>query len=151
MPTIPGSGTLINNLGGPAGYGENTVARNDDGSSQFDVSQVFPGGLNFFGHNYTSLYVNTNGSISFNTGISTYTPTSITGGLTPMIAAFWGDVDTRTPAATGTDSAPIYVDLDTVNHVFTATWPGVNYYDQKGDKKDFFQIQLYDRGHGDFD
>jgi autotransporter-associated beta strand protein len=74
-----------------------------------------------------------------------------TGPSNPIIAAFFGDIDTRTPSSAGATSAPIYLDFDTVNGVFSATWAGVNYYQTKGDKQNFFQMQLYDRGAGDFD
>lgn len=81
---IAGTGTLVRNLGGAAGFGEIVVPRNDDGSTSYSLTSVFGNGINFFGDNYTSMYVNTNGSISFTSGISTYTPTTITGGSTPI-------------------------------------------------------------------
>ena len=41
--------TMVNGLGGSAGYGENQLADNDDGSTGFlGLSSVFSGGLNFF-------------------------------------------------------------------------------------------------------
>ena len=54
--------SLLNTLGGTAGFGEISVARGDDNSSsKIDVSGVFgASGLNFFGTNYIGLYVNTN-------------------------------------------------------------------------------------------
>eukprot|EP00913_Durusdinium_trenchii_P021281 g19994.t1 len=131
------------------GFGENVVPRNDDGSVQYDISSIFAGGLNFGGQNYTSIYVNTNGSISFANGISQYTPTGITAGSTPMIAPFWADVDTRTDGAP--DSSPIYVDLDDVNKVMTITWSQVGYFSTHADVTNSFQLQLYDRGNGNFD
>ena len=87
---------IVNGLGGPAGFGEHALSRNDDGSSSFiDLSSVFDNGLNFFGTTYTGLYVNTNGSISFEGPISTFTPTVISADTVPAIFPFWGDVDTR--------------------------------------------------------
>lgn len=149
---ISGNGTLVAGLGGPAGFGETTISRNDDGSQLIaDVSSVFENGINFFGTTYTGLYVNTNGSISFGSSIGTYTPSTINGGGIPMIAPFWADVDTRTPANIGAESAPIYFDLDPVSDVLTVTWSGVNYYAFHGDHQNYFQLQLYDRGLGDFD
>ncbi|KRA55364.1 hypothetical protein ASD80_13220 [Devosia sp. Root635] len=147
---ITGNGTLVGGLGGPAGFGEQTMPRNDDGSTQVDLSSVFENGLNFFGVNGSSVYVNTNGNISFSGPVGTYTPSQITGGSTPIIAPFWADVDTRLPS-TGSQSAPIYVDLDTVRDVVTFTWNDVGYYNHHGESLNSFQLQLFDRGGGDFD
>lgn len=149
MPTL--SNVLVSGLGGAAGYGETIISRNDDGFQQVNLSAVFENGLNFFGQNYTTFFVNTNGSISFRSGISQYTPSSITGGSTPMIAPFWADIDTRTPSSIGAQSAPIYVDVDAVSDTVTITWPGVNYFATRGDLQNFFQMQLVDRGSGNFD
>lgn len=48
-------------------------------------------------------------------------------------------------------SASPYLDLDPINHVITATWANVGYYYQHTSPTNSFQLQLYDRGHGDFD
>ncbi len=155
-PVTPG-GTLVSGLGGAVGYGEIEVPRNDDGYMLLDstqVSAVFETGLNFFGTTYDSFYVNTNGSISFGSGISTYTPSTITSGGTPAILPFWADVDTRAYSDGSTPPA-IYVDVDPAADVITVTWPGVDYFStpQSGHvpKANWFQLQLYDRGNGDFD
>ncbi|WP_394689335.1 nidogen-like domain-containing protein [Hoeflea sp.] len=149
---ITGNGSLVGGLGGAAGFGELEAPRNDDGFQVYDISSVFENGLNFFGNTYSSLYVNTNGSVSFGNGISTYTPSTINGNTgTPIIAPFWADVDTRIPASIGTNSGPVYIDMDTVNDVLTFTWADVGYYDYNGDRKNSFQLQLFDRGGGNFD
>ena len=154
---IPPGNTLVSGLGGPTGYGEIEAPRNDDGFMLLDstqVSAVFEAGLNFFGTTYDSFYVNTNGSISFGSGISTYTPSTITSGGTPAILPFWADVDTR-PYSDGSEPPAIYVDVDPQADVITVTWPGVDYYSTTGSnhvpKANWFQLQLYDRGNGDFD
>ena len=154
---ITGGGTLVSGLGGPAGYGELVMPRNDDGYQLLnatDVAQVFENGLNFFGTSYTTFYVNTNGSISFGNGISTYTPSTITGGGTPAILPYWADVDTRSYASGG-QPPPIYVDIDSTSDVITVTWPGVDYFDVTTTghtpRANWFQLQLFDRGNGDFD
>jgi len=87
---------LINNLGGKYGFGENSLDRNDDGySSAIDISSIFPNGINLFDNTYTYMYVNTNGNITFTGGLSSFTPGQISAGTSPIIAAFWADVDTR--------------------------------------------------------
>ncbi|MBR0873901.1 M10 family metallopeptidase C-terminal domain-containing protein [Bradyrhizobium tropiciagri] len=143
---VSGNGALVGNLGGPAGFGEQSPPVNDDGYQLYNFAQsgLFANGLNFYGHTYTSFYVNTNGSVSFGAGISQYTPTTISAGQTPMIAPYWADVDTRV-------GNPAYVDFDAVNHVITVTWANVGYYNQHTSPTNSFQLQLYDRGSGDFD
>ncbi|MCB9992441.1 MAG: M10 family metallopeptidase C-terminal domain-containing protein [Hyphomicrobiaceae bacterium] len=149
---ITGDGDLVSGLGGVAGYGEIVVPVNDDGYAAYDFSSVFEQGIKVNGVviDMSSVYVNTNGSVSFNSGISTYTPNSITAGSTTMIAPFWADVDTR-PDGENPESNPIYVDVDAVNDVVTITWEGVGYYNKHADKTNSFQLQLFDRGSGDFD
>jgi cysteine-rich repeat protein len=144
--------SLVSGLGGARDYGESTLGPSDDGSSAaIDITSIFgASGLNFFGTSYTSLYVNNNGNLTFAGPLSTFTPFGIAAGSTPIIAAFFADVDTRgthSPA----DSNLVYYDLDTVNRVFTATWDLVGYYSGHTDKLNAFQIRLTDRGSGDFD
>lgn len=54
------------------------------------------------------MYVNTNGNVTFERGLSTYTPGTITAGNSPIFAPFWADVDTRA----GEVSAANSVDVD---------------------------------------
>ena len=136
---------LVTGLGGVAGYGEMSMARNDDGSQLVDISSVFTAGLNFFGRTYSGMYVNTNGSVTFGNGVSTFTPSSLRLGSTPMIAAFWADADTRL-GGVGRESGPIYVDLDAVHHVVTVTWSNVNFYSMNGALQNSFQMRLFDLG-----
>ena len=52
-------------------------------------------GPSSYGGTYTSVYINTNGNISFSGALSTYTPNAFPGAPQPMIAPYWADVDTR--------------------------------------------------------
>lgn len=151
---------LVNGLGGTAGFGENQVPVGDDNSTgAIDITSIFgPGGLNFFGQNYTQLFVNNNGNITFNQSLSTYTPNQIGGGFNvPIIAAFWADVDTQggdtgaTPGGNSTGTNNVYYDLDVENGVITITWDDVGYYNDGTNLANAFQMQLVDRGNGDFD
>ena len=147
---ITPSNVLVSGLGGSFDFGEDIVPRNDDGSTEYDISSVFESGLNFFGNSYTKFFINTNGNVTFGGGLGTFTPQAISGNAgSPIIAPFWADVDTREPASI--PGAPISLDLDTIGDVITVTWPGVNYYNLNGDLKNSFQLQLFDRGGGDFD
>jgi VCBS repeat-containing protein len=151
---------LINGLGGPHGFGENTLAANDDGSTgAINIDSVFGStGLNFFGHTFHSLFVNNNGNVTFAAPTSQFTPSQITAGLNnPIIAPFWADVDTRggaatpTPGGNSTGSNLVYYDLDTVNHVLTVTWDDVGFFSAHTAPLNAFQLQLIGLGNGDFD
>ena len=150
---------LINGLGGDSGFGENNLSRNDDQSTgQINITSVFgDSGLNFFGHSYTSLYVNNNGNVTFGGASGSYTPQAITAGSLAIIAPFWADVDTNggaTSAGTGghsTGSNLVYYDLDEVNHVMTITWDDVGYYSGHTNLANAFQLQLIGTGEGNFD
>ncbi|MGE0574900.1 Calx-beta domain-containing protein [Reyranella sp.] len=154
-PIVGNDGTLVDGLGGASGLGENLLARGDDGPSlEVSIDSVFANGLNFFGTTYHNLWININGSVSFRNGVSSYTPTTITAGGTPLIAPFWADVDTRLDTTEPIQNPPqIVYDLDTANKIFTVTWPGVDYFSVTSGghvpKANFFQLQLYDRGGGD--
>jgi hypothetical protein len=152
--------TLLNGLGGPAGFGENGLPRTNDGSSTFiDLSSVLPGGLNFFGSLFTGLWVNNNGSVTFAGTASSFTPTSITAATAnPLITPFWADVDTRggpvTPSAGGTSAGTnlVWYDLDAGAGAFTATWDDVGYFNRATARTNAFQLQLIAVGSaGDFD
>lgn len=109
--------SLINGLGGEAGFGEGSVSRNDDGySSAIDITSIFPDGINLFQNVYTRMYVNTNGNITFNYGLSSYTPGVIGANTTnPIFAPFWADVDTRSGVVSAsTDTS------NTVNYSLSA-------------------------------
>jgi MYXO-CTERM domain-containing protein len=93
---------LITGLGGVAGFGDHLMAGNgclhlndDESSPPIDIRTWFPGGLRFFDSVHTSLYVNTNGNITFSGPLGTYTPSAFPVAGRPMIAPFWADVDTR--------------------------------------------------------
>ncbi len=150
---------LTNGLGGTEGFGENSLSRNDDGSTALlDLSTVFSGGLDFFGNTYTSLYLNNNGNVTFANSLSAYTPGDLTANTNnPIIAPFFADVDTRggaataTPGGNSTGSNMVYWDLDAVGDTFTATWDDVGYYSSQTGLLNSFQLALIDQGGGDFD
>lgn len=154
--------TLVNGLGGSAGFGESTLPANDDGSTaSLDLSSVFSSGLDFYGTTYTSLYLNNNGNVTFSSPMGTFTPYNLTGATgNPIIAPYFADVDTGGGAATATSggnstgSNLLYWDLDTSGNIFTATWDDVGYYYEATDSLNAFQLALINRddtGTGNFD
>ncbi len=153
------SAPLINGLGGVSGFGEDFLDRNDDGSTlRVDFSSVFEDGLNFFGNQFTGAFINNNGSITFNSPRSSFTPDVITAASNnPEITPFFGDVDTRggattaTPGGTSTGSNLVYYDSDVINDRVVITWDDVGYFSSNTSKLNAFQLILTDRSDGDFD
>ncbi|WP_289021694.1 nidogen-like domain-containing protein [Desulfobacter postgatei] len=138
--------SLVTGLGGAENFGENQLADNDDGSTSFlNLSSVFSGGMDFYGTNYSGLYLNNNGNVTFVSSMYTYTPYNLIGATgNPIIAPFFADVDTR-------GTGDVYWDLDTTNNIFTATWDAVGYYSYNTSPTNSFQLRLIDQGNGDFD
>lgn len=119
---------------------------NDDGST---AAQSLGFNINFNGINYSNLFVNNNGNVTFNAPLSTFTPFGITGGSTPMLAPFFADVDTRT-------GTTVKYGTNTLNghNVFGVNWIDVGYYSNHIDKTNSFQLIVTDRsdtGAGNFD
>lgn len=163
--------TIISGLGGAAGYGTHCLSPNDDGSSDaVDLRPAFPAGLHFFSGTYTAAYVNTNGNITFNGPLATYTPAAFPIASQPMIAPYWADVDIRpfTPGCGGYGSsttspgnAPclnpesngVWWHLEPGRMI--VTWDRVGYFSCHGDHLMTFQLLLTDAsacgGPGDFD
>ncbi len=77
----------------------NTLPRNDDNSAG-PVSLPFA--LDMGGHTYTSLYVNNNGNVTFDASLRQWTPEAFHSFNQPVIAAYFGDVDTRSAEGEGT-------------------------------------------------
>ncbi len=143
------------------GFDANTFGANDDGSYPCtSAEQGTPPGCtptavslpfspNFYGTTYSSLYVNNNGNLTFDQPYNTYTPPPLDQLDQPMIAPFFGDVDTRVgntvTFGTGTFDG---------HTAFGVNWPGVGCYNENNAALNYFQALLVDRsdvGTGDFD
>ena len=156
-PQTATAAPLVAGLGGPAGYGTNLLYYNDDGGTcssggtgAINLDAAFPSGLTFFGTTYRTLCLNTNGNITFGDPLGQYTPAPFPATTPPMIAPWWGDVDTRNGGAPSTNG--VYWDVR--RGQFTATWHNVDYYSQHADQRDDFQLILRTFegcGVGDFD
>jgi hypothetical protein len=130
-----------------AGYNSQVLAANDDGSTGL-VNLGFS--ANFFGTTYTDAYVNNNGNITFDSALSTFTPFGLSGANRVIIAAFFGDVDTRAPG-----SNPVTYGTGTLGgHLaFAANYVNVGVYNSIS-IFNTFQLVLVDRsdtGAGNFD
>ncbi|MDZ7906718.1 MAG: hypothetical protein U5N55_13835 [Cypionkella sp.] len=129
MGAITGNGQAQTGLGGAAGFGEVALARSDSAAFVVDTSAVFENGFSLGGVSYAAnaLFVSTDGFLTFGaapTGDYFNSPSSLS---TPFIAAFMADIDTRLDGE-GTESGPIWVDVDALADVVTITWQDVGFY-----------------------
>lgn len=147
MGVISGNGQAQTGLGGPAGYGELALARGDDNSFAIDASLVFENGFTMGGTAYaaTSLFVATDGFITFGAPPSAGFQAALASLTTPFFAIFMADIDTRLDGE-GAESGPIWVDIDPISDVVTITWQNVGFYRRNAEATNTFQLQLFDRG-----
>ena len=130
------------------GFTNSSLPREDDKPSVL-ASLPFP--INFYGTNYSSLYVNNNGNVTFNGAQSAYIPGNLTDlGLT-IIAPYWADVDTQ-----NTNSDVVKYGNGTVDgyNAFGVDWVSVGYFSKNADKLLSCQLVIIDRSDiaaGDFD
>ena len=110
------------------------MARNDDGSTGL-INIPFT--FNFYGTNYTSLYINNNGNISFATPYGTFSSSPFPTATFEMIAPFWADVDTRDSA-----SGLVYYKITPTSLI--VKWENVGYYSMMSDKLNTFQLIITD-------
>lgn len=109
------------------------VPRNDDGSYKIeDLGFSF----SFCGSSYSSVYINTNGNLSFLDSVATYDPLGFPYEV-PMVAPFWADVDTRNE-----ECGQIWFKLFP-NHLIV-TWEEVGWYDMKCVPTNSFQVIISD-------
>ncbi|HZT39303.1 MAG TPA: nidogen-like domain-containing protein [Bryobacteraceae bacterium] len=148
-----------------SGFNTTSDGRNDDGTYTAPsgctngvnggtcAGSLVPVGfnLNFFGVTSNSIYINTNGNVTLDAPLSTFTPFGLTATTRQIIAPFFADVDTRNPSSgvvtfgTGTFDG---------RNAFGVNWINVGYFNSKVDKTNSFQLLLVDRtdtGPGNFD
>jgi hypothetical protein len=129
---------VVTTGGGNAANVGASNGRNDDGySGPIALGYTLQ---NFFGGDYSSIYINNNGNITFTSGLSAFTPSGPQGATQPVIAPFFADVDTR-----GALSGVVHLNQSIANETII-TWDQVGYYSGHADKLDTFQLVL--RGAG---
>lgn len=106
--------------------------------------------INWDGVSYSSLYVNNNGNVTFDSVQAAYTPGALNTLGKPVIAPFFADVDTRTkgsPVSYGTGTYQGHA-------AFGANWVNVSCYNGTPAANNSYQMILVDRsdtGTGNFD
>lgn len=127
---------LMTGLGGPVGFGTLAMTRNDDGSTN---AIQLPFSINLNGSEYSTIYINNNGNITFNGPYGEFTPSGLGSLDVEMIAPYWGDVDTRCSSC-----GEVYLSVPT-SDVAVVTWNNVGYYNSNDSKQNTFQLILRDR------
>lgn len=93
--------------------------------------------INFFGISYDSLYVGSNGYVTFGAGRVNYSSQPLdTQNIAPMIAAFYTDLDSRNDAASN-----VYVNTSTDGQIVT-TWESMGHYNQYYGARSTFQLVI---------
>jgi gliding motility-associated-like protein len=108
--------------------------RNDDGST---AAKTIPFNFCLYGTNYTQLYINNNGNVSFGAPYFTFSSAPFPDPSYVMVAPFWGDVDTRAAA-----SGLVYYKITPTYMI--VKWENVGYYSNHTDKKNTFQLIITD-------
>lgn len=142
MTEITGNGTAVRGLGGGQGFGETILPAADDRTFSYDVSAVFESGFLLNGDTEpATLFISTNGVVTFGQQY----------GFTGQVDLMSTDIDPDgTSAVTGGNR--IYLDVDAETDVVTITYYAVKeYYADRRDPDNTFQMQLFDRGTGGFD
>ncbi len=165
---IPDAGpgaALLAGLGGPNGYGplENCLTPSDDGSyvgpapeggvgsSAITLGTGFGTGLLLGAMRYPSVFLNNNGNLTLRRVLNEFTSARFPRGSgEPMIAPWWGDVDTRG----GGHPSRNHVCFVSEPSRLVATWYRVGYYTMHDDRQNSFQVIITPAGaagSGDFD
>ncbi len=108
------------------------MTANDDGST---AALPIPFNFCLYGTNYTSLYINNNGNVSFGAPYSTFSSNPFPDPSFVMVAPFWGDVDTRSAGSVWYKITPTAMYVN---------WEGVGYYNSMSDKLNTFQLIITD-------
>ena len=147
-----------------AGFNGTVDGRNDDGTyTTGGCNNDTDGGtcsgtlvpigfnINLYSINSNSLYVNTNGNVTFDYPLSAFSPFGLANVPVQIIAPYFADLDTRNPQSGVVSFGP---GMFQSRNAFGVNWFDVGYYQQQVDKTNSFQLLLVDRtdtGAGNFD
>ncbi len=100
------------------GVGTTTILTLDDDDFE-EIPLTVMGGFDFYGVTYDRLFVSSNGLVTFDDGVTSFTPSLAELFNQPTIAMLWSDLN---PAAGG---APAAVTVDELADQVVVTWDGV--------------------------
>jgi hypothetical protein len=120
---------------GQANPGDPCQRNDDDSSLSIPLQFTF----NLYGQSFTDLFINNNGNVTFDQPYAIYSPFGFPVAGFPMVAPFWGDVDTR---SSSNASGIVYYRSEP--HRFVVIWDHVGYFNQNTDKQDTFELILSD-------
>ncbi len=108
----------------------------DDSPPAGEFSVPIPFDFCFYGTTYNSFIINNNGNITFDASYTTFTSNAFPNATIPaMIAPFWGDVDTGSPAnPLGQVRYDVYSDYAVVS------WDSVAVFNQQANLRNSFQL-----------
>ena len=108
----------------------------DDGPPNGPFEVQLPFEFCFYGQTYNSFFINNNGNITFENSYATFTAQSFpAAGVPPMIAPFWGDVDT------GSELNPLgQVRYNVYPEYAIVSWDTVAVYPVNGSLRNTFQV-----------
>lgn len=139
---------------GPAAGDTNTGINCDD----CNVPVSMPQSINFFGSVWSTLYIGSNGLVSFEGGINSFTPVPFPAALHPAICPYWGDWDFRnggsvyyriqTPGSSIANSliTSVFGTPFTSTMDIVVTWADGGYYSQHRDKVNTAQVEIHSDG-----
>lgn len=112
LPDLLGQASQITPIGSTI-----SVTNVDDGYSEVSITSVFPDGIDFGGATYTTIFIGTNGYITFGSGFNSYSPTGIAGWNIgyPLIS---GQFDDLNPGNGG----DIYYSQNVGDDLVVVTW-----------------------------
>lgn len=115
---------------------------NDDDSATVPLPFTF----DLYGQFFTSVFVNTNGNLSFGQLFSTFDRQNFPVMSFPMVAPFWADVDTGNAANPLGDVWMKLLDSngDAVDDTLVVTWDNVGYFNEQSDLRNTFQVAISD-------
>jgi len=120
---------------------DTALAPSDDGSSE---EVQLPFAIEFFGKKQSSAFVNTNGSITFDSPYANVRWNVLSSNIgVPLIAPFHSDVDTR-----DVEGGVVTYGSSPDRKSFCVTWSDVGYFEWESDRLNNFQVLLTDRSTG---
>jgi len=108
------------------------MAPNDDGSTGLIP---IPFSFCLYGSNYTSMYINNNGNVTFDVPYSTFSAVGFPSASYVMVAPFWADIDTRGIGSVWYKVSPTSVHI---------TWEDCGYFNVHTDKRVTFSLIITD-------